>query len=77
MQMQRIFIPEHSVGTGEFDPNEIVDDSLMFVKEYRKKFAKLPTLKVPKGHNHTSYFCALGLEGDKLGRRILDFIAAK
>jgi acetyl esterase len=60
---------------GEFDPNEIVDGNLMFVEEYRKKYAKLPLLEVIRGHNHISYLYALGLEDDKLGRRILDFIA--
>jgi acetyl esterase len=60
---------------GEFDPNEIVDGNLMFVEEYRKKFARLSLLEVMKGHNHISYFFGLGLEGDRLGKRILDFIA--
>ncbi|CZR58654.1 uncharacterized protein PAC_08546 [Phialocephala subalpina] len=62
---------------GEFDPNEIVDGNLMFVEEYRKKFRKLPCLEVIKGHNHISYFLGIGLEGDKLGKRILNFIASK
>jgi hypothetical protein len=61
----------------EFDSNEIVDGNLMFIEEYRKRFSKLPVLEVMKGHNHISYFLGLGLEGDKLGKRILDFIAEK
>ncbi|KAF8855205.1 alpha/beta-hydrolase [Acephala macrosclerotiorum] len=59
---------------GEFDSNEIVDGNLMFVEEYRKTFHKLPCLEIMKGHNHISYFLGIGLEGDKLGKRILEFV---
>lgn len=60
---------------GQFDSNEIVDGNLMFVEEYRKKFSKLPLLEIIPGHNHISYYLSLGLEGNLLGRRILEFIS--
>lgn len=62
---------------GEYDPDEIVNGNLMFVEEYRKKFRRLPCLEVMSGHNHISYFLGIGLEGDKLGKRILDFVAGE
>ncbi|RDW82764.1 hypothetical protein BP6252_03876 [Coleophoma cylindrospora] len=60
---------------GELDPNEIVDGNLMFVDAYRKRFSRLPILEVLKGQNHISYFLGLGLDGDRLGKRILEFVA--
>jgi acetyl esterase len=62
---------------GEFDPNEIVDGNFMLVEEYRKRFARIPSLEVLKGHNHISYFYGIGLGDDRLGKRVLEFIAQK
>ena len=58
---------------GQYEPNEIVDGNMMFVEEYRKKFSKLPLMEVMRGHNHISYFLGLGLDGDAVGKRILEF----
>lgn len=59
----------------QFDSDEIVNGNLMFADEYRKKFSRLPLLEVLKSHNHISYFLGIGLEGDVLGKRILEFIS--
>ncbi|KAJ9138461.1 hypothetical protein NKR23_g8528 [Pleurostoma richardsiae] len=57
----------------ELDSNEIVDGNLAFVAEYRKKFSRMPLFEVMPGHNHISNTLAIGLPGDTVGRRILEF----
>jgi acetyl esterase len=59
---------------GEYDFDEIVDANLEFVQEYRKKFGRLPLLEVMKGQNHISYALGVGLDADRLGPRILEFV---
>lgn len=62
---------------GEWEADEILAGTWEFVRDYKKRFGKLPVLEVIKGHNHLSYVMGLGLEDpdlDHFGRRILDFV---
>ncbi|KAB5522148.1 Alpha/Beta hydrolase protein [Coniochaeta sp. 2T2.1] len=61
----------------EWEFGEIVDGTVEWFEDYRKKFRRLPILETMKGHNHVSYCFGLGLEGEeyeKVGRRLVEFV---
>lgn len=58
----------------ELDSNGIVDGNLAFVQAYRRKHLRMPLFEVMMGYNHISNTLAIGLPGDLVGKRILDFI---
>lgn len=65
------------VQVGEYEVDEILAGTWEFVRDYRKRFGKLPLFETIKGHNHLSYAMGLGLEDpdlNRFGQRILAFV---
>ncbi|VUC22932.1 unnamed protein product [Clonostachys rosea] len=62
------------ITVGEFDPEEIVKGNLMMLDALIMQIRRLPQFEVLMGHNHISYALGIGLEGDEVGPKILDFI---
>lgn len=60
----------------ELDSDEIVRANLAFVDAYRAKYHRMPLFEVMAGHNHISNTLAIGLPGDTVGQRILEFAKA-
>lgn len=59
---------------GQFDSDEILDANFAFLSAYREKMHRMPIFETMEAHNHISYALGIGLEGEKLGPRILDIV---
>lgn len=72
--LEDIDLDKFVIVLGEYDSEEIARSNIIFVEEYLKKLKRLPVLEVLEGENHISYFLRIGLEGDRLGKSILEFV---
>lgn len=66
--------PRLLITLGEFDFEECVEGNLRFVGEWRAKMGRLPVVEVLEGQNHVSYGLGMGLQGEKVGARLLRFV---
>ncbi|KAM5368471.1 hypothetical protein ACJZ2D_009541 [Fusarium nematophilum] len=53
------------------DSEEHAGGNLAFVEEYRKRYYKAPAFEIMENQNHVSHVFGIGLDGDKLGPRLL------
>lgn len=67
-------IPNLFVTIGEFDFEECVQGNLKFIHAFSQRMDYLPKYQVLQGHNHVSYCLSMGLEGDEVGPRIVEWV---
>ncbi|RAL12373.1 alpha/beta hydrolase [Aspergillus homomorphus CBS 101889] len=66
--------PDLYLMLAEWDFDECVRSNLEFLREYRTRRHRVPRFEVLPGHNHVSYCLSMGLPGDEVGPRIVDWV---
>ncbi|GMG47230.1 unnamed protein product [Aspergillus oryzae var. brunneus] len=67
-------MPALFVTVAEFDFQECLQGNQKFVRAFSKRMKYLPTYQVLPGHNHVSYCLSIGLQGDEVGPRIVEWV---
>ncbi|KAB8226682.1 Alpha/Beta hydrolase protein [Aspergillus novoparasiticus] len=67
-------MPALFVTVAEFDFQECLQGNLKFMQAFSKRMKYLPTYQVLPGHNHVSYCLSIGLQGDEVGPRIVEWV---
>ncbi|PYI32199.1 alpha/beta-hydrolase [Aspergillus indologenus CBS 114.80] len=66
--------PELFVVVAEWDFAECVHGNLDFLQAYNTQRRRLPKFEVFLGHNHVSYCLSIGLPGDEVGPKIVEWV---
>ncbi|KJK67507.1 alpha/beta hydrolase fold [Aspergillus parasiticus SU-1] len=67
-------MPALFVTVAEFDFQECLQGNLEFMQAFSKRMKYLPTYEILPGHNHVSYCLSIGLQGDEVGPRIVEWV---
>lgn len=67
-------LPEVFVTVAEWDFEECVRGNLKFLEAYAMRTKRLPRFEVLPGHNHVSFCLSIGLPGDEVGPRIVEWV---
>ncbi|RAH86795.1 alpha/beta-hydrolase [Aspergillus japonicus CBS 114.51] len=66
--------PELFVMVAEWDFEECARGNLNFLQAYYRQQRRLPSCEVLLGHNHVSYCLSIGLPGDEVGPKIVEWV---
>ncbi|OJJ94950.1 hypothetical protein ASPACDRAFT_1860616 [Aspergillus aculeatus ATCC 16872] len=66
--------PKLLIMLAEWDFEECVRGNFDFLQAYNKQQRRLPRFEVLLGHNHVSYCLSIGLPGDEVGPKIVEWV---